>query len=169
MLLKGIAPLDISSRRKSPVSIEHMDTYALRSSQSVVASLSGLRFDVLDEAALQPRLARAVWLRLVGSVTNQGGAPTSRLLSRSGHPHLCPVFGGLIVLKARRSFPADIPATVYMKRNGQPACISTADVAEAIKRAAAKPGQVPRGFSAYSLHSDGATHMYRAGPDAPTI
>ncbi|OWZ09725.1 LOW QUALITY PROTEIN: hypothetical protein PHMEG_00017532 [Phytophthora megakarya] len=44
-----------------------------------------------------------------------------------------------------------------------------ADVAEAIKRAAAKAGQDPRGFSSHSLRSCEATHMYRAGTDGLTI
>ncbi|OWZ06188.1 hypothetical protein PHMEG_00021594 [Phytophthora megakarya] len=95
---------------------------------------------VLDEAGqatLQPRLAHAA------------STPT--------------VFGVLVLLKARRNLPADIPAAVYMKRNRQPACISTADVAEAIKRAAAKTGQDPWGFRSHSLRSGGATHMYRVG------
>ncbi|OWZ13317.1 hypothetical protein PHMEG_00013375 [Phytophthora megakarya] len=56
-----------------------------------------------------------------------------------------------------------------MKRNGQPSCISTTDVAEVIKRAAVKTGQDPRDFSSHSLRSGGATHMYRAGTDALTI
>ncbi|OWZ11338.1 hypothetical protein PHMEG_00015654 [Phytophthora megakarya] len=47
---------------------------------------------------------------------------------------------------SRRNLPADIPAAIYIKRNGQPSCISTADVAEVIKRAAAKTGQDPRDF-----------------------
>ncbi|KAG2908910.1 hypothetical protein PC116_g13859 [Phytophthora cactorum] len=104
------------------------------------------------------------------SKTNQGGVPTTRMLSRSGHPFLCPVFGALILLQARGSLPVDIPAAVYVDRHGTPACISTANVSEIIKRAATtSTGQDPRHFSSHLLRAGGATHMYRFGTDALTI
>ncbi|OWZ21318.1 hypothetical protein PHMEG_0004152 [Phytophthora megakarya] len=186
MLLKGIGRLDIPSRRKSPVSIELLETcfLDLTMTESFDQAFWGMLcvafFFLLGRSEIVTigggkfkwfavRMRDVIVLDEDGSKTNQAGAPTSRLLSRSGHPHLCPVFGALALLKARRSIPADIPAAVYMKRNGQPSCISTADVAQVIKRAAAKTGQDPRDFSSHSLRSGGATHMYRAGTDALTI
>ncbi|KAJ8524203.1 hypothetical protein ON010_g16915 [Phytophthora cinnamomi] len=58
--------------------------------------------------------AQAVCARLVGSKTNQNGAPITRLLSHSGHPFLCPVFGALFLLQARKGLPTDIPAAVWI-------------------------------------------------------
>ncbi|KAE9216861.1 hypothetical protein PF005_g8887 [Phytophthora fragariae] len=127
---------------------------------------------VLDEEGrptLAPSKVQSVCMRLTGSKTNQDGSPTTRMLSRSGHPFLCPVFGALILLQVRKNLPADIPAAVYLDRRGKPACVGTADVAEAIKRAAVSTGQDPRCFSSHSLRAGGATHMYRAGTDALTI
>ncbi|POM59985.1 LOW QUALITY PROTEIN: hypothetical protein PHPALM_31205 [Phytophthora palmivora] len=106
---------------------------------------------------------------LTGSKTNQGGTPTTRMLSRFGHPFLCSVFGALILLQSRKNLPVDIPAAVNMCRCGRPSSISTADVSDVIKRAAAKSGKDPREFSSHSLRAGGATHMYRAGTDALTI
>ncbi|KAG2916887.1 hypothetical protein PC115_g10892 [Phytophthora cactorum] len=91
------------------------------------------------------------------------------MLSQSGHPILCPVFGVLILLQARGSLPADIPAAIYVDRHGIPACVSTVNVSEIIKRAAISTGQDPRHFSSHSLCAGGATHMYRSGTDALTI
>ncbi|OWZ02689.1 hypothetical protein PHMEG_00025708 [Phytophthora megakarya] len=116
-----------------------------------------------------PAHAQSVYLKLAGSKTNQGGAPTIRMLTRSGHPFLCPVFGALVLLQARKSLPANIPAAVFMDRNGLPACISTAQVSDAIKKAATMSGEDPRHFSSHSLRAGGATHMYRSGTDALTI
>ncbi|KAE8875943.1 hypothetical protein PF003_g39912 [Phytophthora fragariae] len=127
---------------------------------------------VLDEEGrptLAPSKAQSVCMRLIGSKTNQDGSPTTRMLSRSGYPFLCPVFGALILLQVRKNLPADIPAAVYLDRRGKPACVGTADVAEAIKRAAASTGQDPRCFSSHSLRAGGATHTYRAGTDTLTI
>ncbi|POM78382.1 Hypothetical protein PHPALM_4091 [Phytophthora palmivora] len=143
--------------------------------------------DTMGHPTLSPAKARSVCMRLTGSKTNQGGTPTTRMLSRSGHPFLCPVFGALILLQSRKNLPADIPAAVYMSRCGRPSSISTADVSAVIKRAAAKSGKDPREFSSHSLRAGGATHilinarvrltpfaggathMYRAGTDALTI
>ncbi|GMF36125.1 unnamed protein product [Phytophthora lilii] len=116
-----------------------------------------------------PSTAHSVCIRLVGSKTNQGGTSTPRMLSRSGHPFLCPVFGALVLLQARQNLPVNIPAAVYTNRRGIPACIATADVTEAIKRAAIKTGSDPRHFSSHSLRAGGPTHMYRSGTVALTI
>ncbi|KAJ8564049.1 hypothetical protein ON010_g7297 [Phytophthora cinnamomi] len=125
--------------------------------------------DVEGRPTLTPSKAQSVCIRLIGSKTNQGGSSTTRMLSHSGHPFLCPVFGVLILLRVRQNLPTDIPAAVYLDRSGKPACIATADVAEAIKRAATSTGQDSRCFSSHSLRSGGATHMYRSGTDALTI
>jgi site-specific recombinase XerD len=58
---------------------------------------------------------------------------------------------------------------VYLKRTSQPACISTAHLSSAIKKAAVQNGDDPRNFSPHSFRVGGATHMYRAGVDAMTI
>eukprot|EP00644_Phytophthora_capsici_P004952 jgi/Phyca11/97069/e_gw1.1.1644.1 len=79
------------------------------------------------------------------------------MLSRSGHPFFCPVFGALILLQARKGLPAGIPA------------ISTVDVSNIIKAAANRIDKDPRRFCSHSLHSGGATHMYRTGIEALTI
>ncbi|KAF4316065.1 hypothetical protein G195_010439, partial [Phytophthora kernoviae 00238/432] len=57
----------------------------------------------------------------------------------------------------------------YTSCSGRPACIATADVSDAIKRAAIKTGKDPRHFGSHSLRTGGATHMYRSGTDALTI
>ncbi|OWY96452.1 hypothetical protein PHMEG_00033277 [Phytophthora megakarya] len=91
------------------------------------------------------------------------------MLSRSGHPYLCPVFGALILLQARRNFPVGIPAAVYMSAGGMPAYISTTHVADTIKRAATNAVRDPRHFNSHSLRPGGATRTYRSGADALTI
>ncbi|POM78809.1 LOW QUALITY PROTEIN: Hypothetical protein PHPALM_3620 [Phytophthora palmivora] len=125
--------------------------------------------DTRGHPTLSPANARSVCMRLTDSKTNQGGTPTTRMLSRSGHTFLCSVFGALILLQSRKNLPADIPAAVYMSRCGRPSSISTADVSDVIKRAAAKSGKDLREFSSQSLRAGGATHMYRSGTDALTI
>ncbi|EGZ13460.1 hypothetical protein PHYSODRAFT_411286, partial [Phytophthora sojae] len=125
--------------------------------------------DAEGQPTLSPSKAQSVCMRLIGSKTNQGGSPTTRMLSRSGHPFLCPVFGALILLQVRKHLPTDIPTAVFLDRCGKPACIATDDVSEAIKRAATSTGEDPRCFSSHSLRAGGATHMYRAGTDALTI
>ncbi|KAE9231338.1 hypothetical protein PF005_g3129 [Phytophthora fragariae] len=135
-------------------------------------AVRALDIAVLDEEGrptLTPSKAQPVCMRLIGSKTNQDDSPTTRMLSCSGHPVLCPVFGALILLQVHKNLAADIPAAVYLDRRGNPACVGTADVAEAIKRAAASTGQNPRCFSSHSLRAGGATHMYRAGTDALTV
>ncbi|KAE8885870.1 hypothetical protein PF010_g19650 [Phytophthora fragariae] len=136
--------------------------FALRAQDIAVLDSTG-------KPTLSPQLAYSVGLRLVGSKTNQDGAPTTRMLSRSGHPFLCPVFGALILLQARKGLPAGIPAAVYLSRLGKPASVSATDVADAIKRPALVTGKDPRQFSCHSLRSGGAKHMYRCGTDALTI
>ncbi|KAG3087054.1 hypothetical protein PI124_g20013 [Phytophthora idaei] len=58
-------------------------------------------------------VAAAVPITLRGSKTNQCNAPTVRLLSRSGHRYLCPVLIDLLLSRARRGLPAEIPAAVF--------------------------------------------------------
>ncbi|RLN69560.1 hypothetical protein BBJ29_008892 [Phytophthora kernoviae] len=74
------------------------------------------------------------------------------------HPHI-----------PRKHLPMEIPAAIYMDRRGTPACVTTADVSEVIKRATIHVGQDPRRFSSHSLRTGGATNMYRSGTDALTI
>ncbi|KAJ8575497.1 hypothetical protein ON010_g3715 [Phytophthora cinnamomi] len=53
---------------------------------------------VLDDSGqptYKPEAAKFVAIRLRGSKTSQHGPPTDRVLSRSGHPFICPVFGSL--------------------------------------------------------------------------
>ncbi|KAG3007956.1 hypothetical protein PC123_g16704 [Phytophthora cactorum] len=125
--------------------------------------------DVSLQPTQNPSLAQAVWVRLIGSKTNQDGAPTTRMLSRSGHQFLCPVFGALILFQARMNLPPNIAPAVYMSRRGQPAYMSTEDMSEAIKCAAIHTGKDPHRFSSHSLRAGGATHMYHSGADALTI
>jgi hypothetical protein len=196
MLLKGISRLDAPPQRKAPVFSQSSDVRSLCASpleghvlgvlfllrRSEIVAISGGSFkwfavraqdiavlDAENQSTLSPSNAKSVCMRLIGSKTNQGGSPTTRLLSRSGHPFLCPVFGALVLLQARRFLPGGIPAAVFIDRRGRPACIATAVVADAIKRAAITTGQDPRVFSSHSLRAGGATHMYRAGTDALTI
>ncbi|KAE8892638.1 hypothetical protein PF003_g23413 [Phytophthora fragariae] len=116
-----------------------------------------------------PRTASAVCIRLRGSKTNQSGAPTTRVLARSGHPTLCPVFGALVLLRARGNLPVSIPAAVFTDNRGVPSCVSAARVTSSLRHAAQQLGESPHKYSAHSLRAGGATHMYKAGVDALTI
>ncbi|KAE8960527.1 hypothetical protein PR002_g30185 [Phytophthora rubi] len=116
-----------------------------------------------------PRTASAVCIRLRGSKTNQNGAPTTRVLARSGHPTLCPVFGALLLLRARGNLPVSIPVAVFTDTRGVPSCVSAARVTSSLRHAAQQLGESPHKYSAHSLRAGGATHMYKAGVDALTI
>ncbi|GMF40527.1 unnamed protein product [Phytophthora fragariaefolia] len=107
---------------------------------------------VLDTAGrptLYPSKAQSVYMRLIGSKTNESGSPTKRMLSRPGHPF------ALILLQTRKYLPVGIPAAVYLDRRGKPARITTADVGKTVKRAAVNTGQDPRRFSSHSLRAGG--------------
>ncbi|POM60679.1 LOW QUALITY PROTEIN: hypothetical protein PHPALM_30437 [Phytophthora palmivora] len=125
--------------------------------------------DRVGQPTLNPSQAQSVCMSLIASKTNQNGVPMTRMLSRSGHSFLCPVFGALILHQSRKNLLANIPAAVFLARGGTPSCVSTSDVSDIIKHAAAEVGHDPRVFSSHSLHSGGATHMYRSGTDALTI
>ncbi|OWZ03545.1 hypothetical protein PHMEG_00024708 [Phytophthora megakarya] len=125
--------------------------------------------DDLGRHTVSPHRAKSVCLRLVDTKTNQCGVPTSRMLSQSGHPYLCPLFGAPILPQAWRNLPVDIPAAVYVSATGLPVCITTTHVADTIKRAATNADRDPRHFSSHSLRYGGTTHMYRSGADALTI
>ncbi|KAE8908053.1 hypothetical protein PF005_g25664 [Phytophthora fragariae] len=116
-----------------------------------------------------PRTASAVCIRLRGSKTNQNGAPTTRVLARSGHPTLCPVFGALLLLRARGNLSVSIPVAVFTDTRGVPSCVSAARVTSSLRHAAQQLGESPHKYSAHSLRAGGATHMYKAGVDALTI
>ncbi|EGZ23422.1 hypothetical protein PHYSODRAFT_486509, partial [Phytophthora sojae] len=124
---------------------------------------------VLDINGLLAREASSVHIRLRGSKTNQRGTPTLRVLNRSGHNFLCPVFGALYLMQAHRVLPLDIPAAVFTNKFGRPECVSALSVTRSIRQAAADLGYSPAEFSAHSLRAGGATHMYRAGINALTI
>ncbi|OWZ15061.1 LOW QUALITY PROTEIN: hypothetical protein PHMEG_00011369 [Phytophthora megakarya] len=132
--------------------------FAVRAQDIVVDDSTG-------QPTLSPSQAQTVYMRLIGSKTNQNGVATTRFLSHSGHPFLCPVFGALILPQSRKTLPADIPAAVSMSRNPLP----TADVSTRLKHSAKRTDNDPRHFSLHSLRSGGATHMYRSGTDALTI
>ncbi|POM64379.1 LOW QUALITY PROTEIN: Hypothetical protein PHPALM_20088 [Phytophthora palmivora] len=145
-----------------PISNSKFRWFAVRAQDIVVV-------DRVGRLTLNPSQAQSVCMHLIGSKTNQNGVPMTRMLSRSGHPFLCPVFGALILHQSRKNLPANIPAAVFLARGGTPSCVSTSDVPDIIKHAAAEVGHDPRLFSSHSLSSGGATHMYRSGTDALTI
>jgi hypothetical protein len=151
-------------RRSEIVSIsgKSVKWFALRAEDLVVLDATG-------EPTLSATEARSVHMRLRGSKTNQCGHATARMLYRSGHAFLCPVLGALLLQRSRQDLPLGIPAAVYLGRTGQPACISTAHLYSAIKKAAVQNGDDPRNFSPHSFRAGGAIHMYRAGVDAMTI
>ncbi|OWZ23997.1 hypothetical protein PHMEG_0001036 [Phytophthora megakarya] len=194
MLLRGIARLDAPVRHKAPVSIQVLEhcfgplnlstpsDQALWVVVSVILFPATSRFSwfalkaadiaVLDHSGSPTSLASeamSVHIRLKGSKTNQRGKPTLRMLNRSGHQFLCPVFGAICLLKARHGLPLEIPAAVYINACGRPECVSSLPLAKSIRQAASSLGSNPAEFSAHSLRAGGATHMYRAGIDALTI
>ncbi|KAG4041487.1 hypothetical protein PC123_g23009 [Phytophthora cactorum] len=107
--------------------------------------------------------------RLRGSKTNQNGPPVTRMLSRSGHPLLCPVLGALLLLQSRGSLPATTSAAVFLDKHRKPCCVTAARVAKEIQDAASRLGKDPRQYSTHSLRAGGATNIYRSGVDALTI
>ncbi|OWZ18412.1 hypothetical protein PHMEG_0007494, partial [Phytophthora megakarya] len=121
--------------------------FAVRAQDIVVVDRTG-------QPTLSPSQAQSVYMRLIGSKINQNGVATTRFLSRSGHPFLCPVFGALILLQSQKTLPADIPAAVYMSNRGTPSCTSTADVSTRLKLSAKRTGNDPRHFSSHSLRSE---------------
>ncbi|KAE8989995.1 hypothetical protein PF011_g18541 [Phytophthora fragariae] len=136
--------------------------FALKGGEITVTDRDGL-------ATNDPTAAASVHIRLSGSKTNQGGPSTPRLLNRSGHSHLCPVLGALLLAQACRGLPEDIPAAVFINRRGLLECVTAARVARTIKCAARTTGANPARFGTHSLRAGGATNMYRAGVDSITI
>ncbi|POM81522.1 Hypothetical protein PHPALM_491 [Phytophthora palmivora] len=178
MLLKGISRLDAPRTSKSPVSMELLETCfrVLNLNDSIEQALWGffraqdiVVVDRVDQPTLIPSQTQSVCMRLIGTKTSQNGVPMTRMLSPSRHPFLCPVFGAFILHQSRKNLPANISAAVFLARGGTPSCISTSDVSDKIKHAAAEVGHDPHLFSSYSLRSGGATHRYRSGTDAVTI
>ncbi|POM68004.1 LOW QUALITY PROTEIN: Hypothetical protein PHPALM_15887 [Phytophthora palmivora] len=138
-----------------------------------MASTGGLQFGLklpLTNLINQPWFyLKPICMRLIGSKTNQNDVPMTRILARSGHPFLCPVFGALILHQSRKNLPAKIPAAVFLVRGGASVCVSTSAVSgmlDRIKHAATEVGHDPRLFRSHSLRSGRATHMYRSGTDA---
>ncbi|KAE9182251.1 hypothetical protein PF005_g22569 [Phytophthora fragariae] len=136
--------------------------FALKAEDVAVLDINGLPANTAREAS-------SVHIRLRGSKTNQRGTPTLRVLNRSGHNFLCPVFGALFLMQAHRGLPLDIPAAVFTNKFGRSECVSALSVTRSIRQAAAGLGYSLAEFSAHSLRAGGATHMYRAGEDALTI
>ncbi|KAE9161338.1 hypothetical protein PF004_g30859 [Phytophthora fragariae] len=136
--------------------------FALRAVDIAIFNSAGATTHIAHEAT-------SVHIRLTGSKTNQCGAPTLRMLNRSGYPFLCPVFGALCLLKPRRALPHEIPAAVFINEKGRPDCVTSARVSDILQRVAPSVGGNPAEFSAHSLRAGGATHKYRAGVDALTI
>jgi integrase len=154
--------------------------FVLRRSEIVATTATTFRWfalkasdiAVIDSAGTptaEPKLAAAVCIRLRGSKTNQRGSPVTRMLTRPGHPNLCPVLGALLLIRARGNLTASIPAAVFLSRAQRPCCVTAARVAQVIQAAARRRGEDPRQFRTHSLRAGGATNMYRAGVDALTI
>ncbi|KAG3000825.1 hypothetical protein PC118_g96 [Phytophthora cactorum] len=125
--------------------------------------------DYHGSATVRAQEATSVHIRLRGSKTNQQGEPTLRMLNRSGHAFLCPVFGALCLFKARSSLPAIIPVAVSVNAHDQPNCVSSTAISKVIRQAAVALGEDPAAFSPHSLRSGGTAHMYRTGVDTLTI
>ncbi|EGZ18503.1 hypothetical protein PHYSODRAFT_332284 [Phytophthora sojae] len=175
MLLKGISRLDSPPERKAPVSIQLLEAcfaslnLASFSDQALWGFCDVAVFDRADNATLDASAATTVHIRLRGSKTNQAGQATTRMLRRSGHRFLYPARGALLLLRSRRSLPAELPAAMYMSRSGEPSSISARQVANTVQDAARRIGCDPHEYSTHSLRSGGATHMYHAGVDALII
>ncbi|OWZ04419.1 LOW QUALITY PROTEIN: hypothetical protein PHMEG_00023683 [Phytophthora megakarya] len=65
--------------------------------------------DKNDQPTIEPEHAEKVAIRLRGSKTNQNGSPTLRMLTRSGHAFLCPVFGAICLKQYRGDLPPSGP------------------------------------------------------------
>ena len=113
--------------------------------------------------------ATAVAIQLAGSKTNQLGAPTVRLLQKSGHPFLCPVFAAGQLLAAHGSLPSDTPACRFQLPDGKAGDITANEVTQVIRDAATRSGSNSRHYGTHSLRAGGATSMYKAGIDQLTI
>ncbi|OWZ12347.1 hypothetical protein PHMEG_00014512 [Phytophthora megakarya] len=189
MLLKGLKRTDPPSRRKAPLSVQLLEStralggvvhgillpltevriravrgvsykwFPLRPEDVTVLSVSG-------RITLSPSYVMSVCIRLRGYKTNQSGIPTTRMLHRSDHAYLCPVFGALMLNQTR-----DYLSTSHLPffRRIKPGCVSTLDIAEAIKAAAVQLDENPTRFSSHSFRAGGATHLYRAGIASLTI
>ncbi|OWZ13427.1 hypothetical protein PHMEG_00013250 [Phytophthora megakarya] len=136
---------------------------ALRSSQSMVTSLSGLRFERATLLCMM-KLTKLCYSGVLPGPSACVSSDQRTTKPESSHHGCC-----------RVQVPTPVSGLWSFPLTSQRLCTRSAtnshraDVAEAIKRAAAKAGQDPRGFSSHSIRSGGATHMYRAGTDEPTI
>ncbi|KAG2824050.1 hypothetical protein PC118_g5644 [Phytophthora cactorum] len=173
ILLKGISRLDSSRRRKAPVSLNLLGECVSNLSMAEPFELALWGVMCLAFFFL---LRRSEVVAISGSTFKWFAVRSQDIavLNAQRHPpqehnrSMC-VSCGPRPTKARGSLPADIPAAIYVDRHGIPACVSTVNVSEIIKRAAISTGQDPRHFSSHSLCAGGATHMYRSGTDALTI
>ncbi|OWZ06216.1 LOW QUALITY PROTEIN: hypothetical protein PHMEG_00021560 [Phytophthora megakarya] len=190
MLLKGITRIDPPIQRKAPVSLRLLEScfavidLATPSGQALWGfcwplgkkfawfALKDQDIAVLDRhgaATTRSNCAVSTHIRLIGSKANQRGPPTLRMMNRSGHAFLCPIFGALCLLKSRQSCPPWIPAALFVNNRSQFDWITAATISRAICEATSQLGHNTNDFSIHSLRSGGATHMYRAGVDALTI
>jgi hypothetical protein len=60
------------------------------------------------------------------------------MLTRSGHPLLCQVFGALLLLRARKDLPASQRAVVYEDKQEIPRCGAAARVVKTQHKSFAK-------------------------------
>ncbi|KAG6623977.1 uncharacterized protein IUM83_02252 [Phytophthora cinnamomi] len=130
--------------------------FALKDQEVAVTDANGAATEGRDRAHMPQR-----------SKTNQGGAPTARMMTRSDHSHLCPVLGTLLLKQSRRGLLPDIPVA-FTNASGHPCCVSATRVSSAIRDAARAIGEDPTRFGTPSLRAGGATNMYRAGIDTLT-
>lgn len=125
--------------------------------------------DMHGSSTLLPAQAQSVQIRLRGSKTNQNGTPTVRLLSRSGHAYICPVFGALCLKRYRGPLSSALPIAAYATTRGEQRAVSAARITYTIRHAAQSLGMRCADYATHSLRSGGATQMYRRGVDALTI
>jgi hypothetical protein len=132
--------------RRSEIVATTVTTYgwfALKASDIAVIGSDGT-------PTAEPRLVTAVCIRFRGSKPNQHGPLVTRMLTRSGHPLLCPVLGALLLLRSRGNLTAAFPAAVFLSSARCPSCVMAARVAREI--------QVPPGGKKNIRGSSALTH-----------
>ena len=135
--------------------------FALRADDVVVLDAHGF-------PTMEAQAAVSVCISLRGSKTDQQGKGASRLLSRSGHRCICPVFGALLLKHCHGSLPGSWPIAV-VQGPVSPIVLSVQDVSEIIKSAAVDLGESAKSYGTHSLRIGGATQLYKAGVDSTTI